>query len=573
MKNEYDVIVLGAGAGGMAAASVAAAEGLSVILIEKSQFVGGTTAVSGGMVWIPMNSKMAQSGMPDSTVQARLYLQHTVRDGFNENLRSAFLASGDKAITYLEARTSVRLRPVKIYPDYYPDLPGATTGGRVLEPVPFDGRMLGEHFRLLRRPLSEFMLFGGMMIDRADIPHFRKVGRSLRSTARVARLLARYGKERVFANRGTTLYLGNALAGQLLHSLLALKVELCLDTAVGGLIYDGATVGGVSIANVMGRRDIRANRGVVLATGGFSHRLEMRVKYLPKAAGTLSAACPSDTGDGIELATRIGAKVRDENTDNAFWVPVSRFRRHDGSEGIYPHTVTDRAKPGVIAVDHRGSRFTNEAVSYHEFVRAMFRAQNNNPAIPAYLICDRRFLWKYGLGAVKPFSLLLGGYLKSGYLRQGQTIGALALALGISPEDLEATVRRFNNDAHDGVDRDFGRGGDAYQRHLGDADNQPNPCVAPIEHAPFYSVALYPGDLGTAAGLVTDESARVLDDANRPIRQLYACGNDMNSIMNGDYPGPGITLGPALTFGYLAARNMVSGIESHSRTDFIKQTF
>ena len=556
MKTEYDVIVLGAGAGGMTAASVAAAEGLSVIVIEKSQFVGGTTAVSGGMVWIPANSKMAQAGIPDTNEEACLYLRYTVRDSFNENLRSVFLASGNKAISYLEEKTSVRLRSVKVYPDYYPDLPGATTGGRVLEPVPFDGRLLGKHFQLLRWPLSEFMLFGGMMIDRADIPHFRKVGRSLCSTVHVARLLARYSKERVFAKRGTTLYLGNALAAQLLYSLLILKVELSLNTAVNGLIYDGVTVSGVSITNAGRRRDIRAKRGVVLATGGFSHRPEMRVKYLPKLAGTLSAACPSDTGDGIELATQVGAKVRDRNADNAFWVPVSRFKREDGSEGIFPHTVTDRAKPGVIAVNRSGLRFTNEAISYHEFVRAMFREPNGRPSIPGYLICDKRFLWKYGLGAVKPFSLSLRDHLKSGYLTRARTVRELAMTLEIQPESLEATIKRFNDDARAGIDHEFGRGGDAYQRYLGDMENRLNPCVAPIESAPFYSVALYPGDLGTAAGLVTDEHGRVLDDTNRPIRHLYACGNDMNSIMNGDYPGPGITLGPALTFAYLAGQHM-----------------
>jgi succinate dehydrogenase/fumarate reductase flavoprotein subunit len=558
MKTEYDVIVLGAGAGGMTAASVAAAEGLSVIVIEKSQFVGGTTAVSGGMVWIPANSKMAQAGIPDTNEEARLYLRYTVRDSFNENLRSVFLASGNKAISYLEEKTSVRLRSVKVYPDYYPDLPGATTGGRVLEPVPFDGRLLGKHFQLLRWPLSEFMLFGGMMIDRADIPHFRKVGRSLCSTVHVARLLARYSKERVFAKRGTTLYLGNALAAQLLYSLLILKVELSLNTAVNGLIYDGVTVSGVSITNAGRRRDIRAKRGVVLATGGFSHRPEMRVKYLPKLAGTLSAACPSDTGDGIELATQVGAKVRDRNADNAFWVPVSRFKREDDAERIFPHTVTDRAKPGVIAVNRSGLRFTNEAISYHEFVRAMFREPNGRPSIPAYLICDRRFLWKYGLGAVKPFSLSLRGHLQSGYLTRAKTVRELAMRLAIQPESLETTIKRFNDDARAGVDHEFGRGGDAYQRYLGDAENLPNPCVAPIESAPFYSVALYPGDLGTSAGLVTDEHGRVLNDANKPIRHLYACGNDMNSIMNGDYPGPGITLGPALTFGYLASQHIRS---------------
>jgi succinate dehydrogenase/fumarate reductase flavoprotein subunit len=558
VSSEYDVVVLGAGAGGMTAACVAAAEGLRVVLIEKSPFVGGTTAVSGGMVWIPANSKAALAGMADTTERARLYLGHTVRGSFNENLRSAFLTSGDEAIAYLENRTSVRLRPVKIYPDYYPDLPGATIGGRVLESVPFDGRALGEHFELLRWPLPEFMLLGGMMIDRADIPHFRSAGRSLRSAARVVRLLARYGGERLFARRGASLYLGNALAGRLLHSLLLLKVELLLNVAVSGLIYDGVRICGVAMVNGAGRKEILAKRAVVLATGGFSHHHEMRTKYLPSNAGVLSAACPSNTGDGIKFATVVGARVWDRNADNAFWTPVSRFVRRNGSEGIFPHTVTDRAKPGVIAVNRRGLRFTNEAISYHEFVRAMFRAHNESPSIPSYLICDRRFLWKYGLGAIRPFSLSLHEYIKNGYLTQGQTVRALALALRIDPDNLEASVRRFNGDAREGVDRDFGRGGDAYQRYLGDADHRPNPCVAPIEHAPFYSVAVYPGDLGTAAGLVTDENACVLDDANRPIRHLYACGNDMNSIMNGGYPGPGITLGPALTFGYLAARHIVS---------------
>ena len=217
--SEYDVVVLGAGAGGMTAACVAAAEGLRVVLIEKSPFVGGTTAVSGGMVWIPANAKAKQAGMADTTERARLYLKQTVHGRFNENARCAFLRSGDKAIAYLERKTSVRLRPVKIYPDYYPDLPGATTGGRVLEPLPFDGRVLGEHFRLLRWPLPEFTLLGGMMIDRPDIPHFRPAGRSFHSAAHVLRLLARYGWERLFVQRGASLYLGNALAGRLLHSL------------------------------------------------------------------------------------------------------------------------------------------------------------------------------------------------------------------------------------------------------------------------------------------------------------------------------------------------------------------
>jgi len=560
IADEYDAIVLGAGAAGMTAAAVAATGGLRVLLIEKSAQVGGTTAISGGMVWIPANAKMAEAGIADTAEQARLYLRHCVPGGFNEHLRSAFLASADAAIAYLERNTSVRLKPVVNYPDYYPDLPGATGGGRVLEPVAFDGRMLGKHFRLLRPPLPEFMLFGGMMVDRPDIPHFRKTGRSSLSAARVARLVARYGWQRLFADRGTSLYLGNALAARLLHSLLRQNVELALDTEVAGLINDSGKVAGVTLARVRngeaGRRDIRAGRGVVLATGGFSQDPQMRARYLPDGAGNLSAACSSITGDGLRLGMLAGGGMCEQNADNAFWTPVSRFTRQDGSQGVFPHTVTDRGKPGVIAVNRSGRRFTNEAQSYHEFVRAMFRGDNDGPCIPAYLICDRRFLWRYGLGAVRPFALSLREYLRGGYLVRGETIGALALALGIDAEPLAATLARHNEGARNGTDPEFSRGGDAYQRYLGDADHTPNPCVAPIEHPPFYAVAVHPGDLGTAAGLLADENARVLDGAGRPIDNLYACGNDMSSIMNGAYPGPGITLGPALTFGYLAAKHM-----------------
>jgi succinate dehydrogenase/fumarate reductase flavoprotein subunit len=552
----YDAIVLGAGAGGMTAAAVAAAEGLRVLLIEKSAHVGGTTAVSGGMVWIPANAKMAAAGIADSPEQAELYLRHTVPGGFNETLRLTFLARADEAVRYLEANTSVRLKPVETYPDYYPDLPGATIGGRVLEPVPFDGKKLGGHFRLLRPPLPEFLLLGGMMVDRADIAQFRNAGTSLRSAARVARLLARYGFERLSARRGTSLYLGNALAARLLHSLLARKVDLLLGTSAERLLEDSGAIRGVAVAGADGPKEIFATSGVVLATGGFSHSAELRAKYLPENAKT-SAACPSNGGDGIRLGLLAGARMCEENSDNAFWAPMSRFRRPDGSQGAFPHTVTDRAKPGAIAVDRHGRRFTNEARSYHEFVRAMFRAGED--AMPCWLICDSLFLWRYGLGAVKPFALSLRRRLDSGYLIEGATLRALEQALGIEPAQLEATVERFNADAREGADREFGRGGDAYQRYLGDADQKPNPCVAPIEHAPFYALALYPGDLGTAAGLVTDENARVLDAAGEPIAGLYACGNDMSSIMNGAYPGPGITLGPALTFGYLAAKHMAGG--------------
>lgn len=549
---QYDAIVVGAGAGGLAAACVAAAEGLRTLLLEKSPVVGGTTAISGGMVWIPANPKMAAAGIADSVDEARRYLERAAPALRDSGVREAFLARGPEALAYLEARTALRMRPVTRYPDYYPDLPGATLGGRVLEPVDFDARTLGRAFALLRRPLREFMLFDGMMVARADLPHFRNALRSPRSAARVLRLVAEYGWQRLSAPRGTRLVLGNALVGHLLKSALDLKVDLEVNARGVGLAVEAGKVRGVEVEADGRRETIAARAGVVLAAGGFSHDAELRKRLLPAGVSRHSPVCATDTGDGIRAGLGAGGRIGEHNAQNAFWTPMSHYARADGSECIFPHTVADRGKPGIVAVTRAGERFTSEAVPYHEFVLAMFRAH----AIPAFLICDRRSLWQYGLGAVRPFTLSLAKHLGRGYLARGGTPAELAAGLGIDAEGLARTVATYNDDARRGVDSRFGLGGNAYQRYLGDAQNEPNPCMRPIESAPFYGIRLVPSDLGTVAGLLTDGEARVLDADARPIPNLYACGNDMNSIMDGAYPGPGITLGPALVFGYIAARAM-----------------
>lgn len=554
-SDAYDVVVIGAGAGGMTAAAVAASEGLRVLLIEKTEFVGGTTAWSGGMVWIPVNAKMKQAGIADSLPDAAGYLAATVPETDNADLRETFLARGPEAVEYLETNTEVRLQPVTAYPDYYPEKPGATAGGRVLEPVSFDGTRLGVNFARLRPPLPEFTVFGGMMVNRIDIPNLRKVGRSLRSTLRSLRLVSRYALQRLRAARGTTLHLGNALAGRLYASLLARNVEVLFATTVEQLLIDGDAVSGVRIRNSSGSRPIAA-RGVVLATGGFSHDAKLREKFFTGGAGMVSAAAPAGTGDGLHVAIAAGASINTRVASPAYWVPASLFRRADGSQGVFPHTVTDRAKPGVIAVNAAGKRFVNEALSYHEFVLAMLRDGNDAADRAFYLICDRHFLWTYGLGRIQPFTINLKRYVKSGELIEAPSIDALAGAIGVEETALAATVKNYNAHAWQGLDPEFGRGTTIYQRHLGDADCKPNPCVAPIEQPSFYALRIYPADLGTAIGLQTDCHARVLRNDGGVIAGLYACGNDMGSIMNGNYPGPGITLGPALTFGYIAGKHL-----------------
>jgi succinate dehydrogenase/fumarate reductase flavoprotein subunit len=560
MQDEYDVIVVGSGAAGLSAAATAAARGARVLVLEATDRIGGTTAISGGMVWIPDNEKMAAAGIPDSPASVREYLARTV-PGFDHPRMEAFLGRGDEAVRFLEQHTEVRLQPVLRYPDYYPDAPGATAGGRVLEPVPFDGRQLGPDFRLLRDPLPEFLLFGGMMVSRQDLPVLRRVGRSPKALWHATKLMARFLAQRLHAHRGTTLVLGNALAARLFKSVRDLGVEIRLRTPVTGLLVRGGRVAGVRA----GETQIGARKAVILATGGISHHAELRRDYVPHAAGQLSATVASGAlRGGAHLARAVGAQMSAPAASVAdalaFWVPASTFRRRDGSPACFPHTVTDRAKPGLIAVNGDGDRFVNEAVSYHEFVRAQLRDAQR--AIPAWLVCDSAFLWKYGLGRVRPFSLSTREYERQGYLKRADTLEGLAAAIGVPAERFLRTVETFNEGARRGVDPQFGRGADIYQRHLGDSDHRPNPCVAPIERGPFYAVAVVPADLGMAAGVMTDEHARVLTVQGVPVEGLYACGNDMHSVMNGAYPGPGITIGPALVFGYVAATHACAGGEA-----------
>src|SRR5665811_1559413 len=288
-------------------AAVAAAEGLSVLVIEKTEFVGGTTAWSGGMVWIPVNAQMKQAGLDDSLSDAISYLAGTVPEAENAELRETFLTRGPEAVEYLEANTEVRLQPVTAYPDYYPEKPGATAGGRVLEPVTFDGARLGANFGRLRPPLPEFTVFGGMMVNRSDIPHLRKVGRSLRSTLRAMHLVSQYALQRLRAPRGTTLHLGNALAARLYASLLARGVDILFGARVEQLLIEGDAVSGVRIVDTSGSRMIVARKGVVLAAGGFSHDRQLREQFFPDGAGPVSAAAPAGTGDGLHVAMAAGA--------------------------------------------------------------------------------------------------------------------------------------------------------------------------------------------------------------------------------------------------------------------------
>lgn len=555
---ECDVLVAGSGASGMSAAITARYRGLDVLIVEKEPRFGGTTARSGGWLWIPGTSLARAYGIEETPEQARTYLRHEAGNNYDAARVDAFLSAGPEAVDFFTTKTALRFDMPLVFPDYHAEAPGGAQGGRSMVTRPFDGRELGDLIKTLGMPLPELTVFGMMLGSGKEIIHFMRVTKSLTSAAYVAKRLSRHLMDVLRYGRGMTLTNGNALAGRLAKSALDLKIPMWLSSPVRELSVENGTVTGAIVSREGRDVRVRARQGVVLACGGFPHDVERRRKMFPHAPTGNEHYSPGptgNTGDGLRLAESAGGQVEDRLPNAAAWVPVSLTTRKDGSKGVMPHFI-DRAKPGVIAVMRDGKRFTNEGNSYHDFVQAMVKAAKSGEEIAAFLICDHKTLRKYGLGCVPPFPMPLGHHLKTGYLMRGDTLEALAAKAGIDAKAFTETVKQFNATAPQGQDAAFGKGSKAYNRYQGDALHGPNPCVAPIEHGPFYAIKMVIGDLGTYAGIVTDENARALDAEGRVIPGLYAAGNDMASIMGGNYPGAGITLGPALTFGYIAGRHL-----------------
>jgi succinate dehydrogenase/fumarate reductase flavoprotein subunit len=540
VDDEYDLIVLGAGASGMTAALVAAIEGLHPLVVESTSRVGGTSARSSGTLWIPTDTEAASR-----------YLDALVADKADRRIRQAFLEAGPVMVEYLRRNAGFAFRPYPHHPDYRQELPGAALGGRPLEPPPFDGRELGDRFALVASPIPELTLFGGMMVTRPEAARLLEAHRSPSAAWLGTRLLGRYLADRLRHPRGTRLVLGNALVARLYANLLQREVPISLSTRTDRLLIENGRVGGVEIREGGKRRSVRARRGVMLAGGGFPASREMRERHLPKPVAQHTPASEACVGETIRLGVEAGGVLGSAAGDNALWFPSSVAPRRDGTIAVYPHIVLDRAKPGLIAVNASGRRFANEAVSYHEFTRAMYRTAS----VPAWLVCDRAFLWRYGLGMIRPMTFSLRSFLRDGYLKSSNSVRDLAGAIGVDATNLLETVRRHNDFARRGTDEDFGKGGNEYDRANGDPGHGPNPCLGAIERAPFYAVRVEPTPLGTSLGLVTNEFAQVLGKERLPVGGLYAVGNDMHSVMGGEYPGAGAQLGPGMTFAYLAARH------------------
>jgi succinate dehydrogenase/fumarate reductase flavoprotein subunit len=403
------------------------------------------------------------------------------------------------------------------------------------------------------------MILGGMMVGKMDIPHLLGRFHSPGSFIYSARLFLRYLSDRLRYSRGTRLVMGNALVGRMYYSLLKLGLRPEFGTRLGNLVTENGRVTGGTIVGPSGARQITALKGVILATGGFAHNAAYRQRLMPDPVPKYSLASEANQGEGIAAAEALGARVNaSENGSGGFWTPVSVTRRKDGTQGLFPHLSLDRAKPGLIAVNRAGRRFCNEADSYHDFV-AMYRSNDRDCAIPSWLICDGDFIRKYGLGHIYPGTRNLASHLASGYLVHGENPTALARKLGLDQGGLTATLARYNEQAARGDDEDFSRGHSALNRFNGDLVVKPNPCIAPIGLGDLYAMEVWPAEIACSAGLSTDEDARVVDEQEQPIPGLFACGNDMASIMADSYPGPGTTLGPAVVFAYRAVNAALRG--------------
>jgi succinate dehydrogenase/fumarate reductase flavoprotein subunit len=554
-----DVLVVGSGASGFATALTARHLGLDVLIAEKEPVFGGTTCFSAGVVWIPSSSPARQAQIEDCDERALCYLKQEAGNRLNETIASSYLTNAPKMLDFFTAETHVRFDLLSTMPDYHPETAGGVGGGRSLRPRVFDGRRLGKWFEKLRPPIKTMTIFGGMMIGSADLPHLQNVMRSPRSMLYAAKMAARHARDRLTHSRGTRLTNGNALIASLATSALEKAIPIWLSANVRQLTTKDGRVTG-AILECDGRsQTIITRRGVVLASGGFPANEDLRRPFDAKIRNGrywYSLAPATNTGDGLRMARQIGAAFDDNVHHHVAWTPVSLVPQPDGSKIGFPH-FNDRAKPGFIVVDKEGRRFANETASYHDFVPNMIEACRDHDVLEAFIICDHRAIRRHGVGAVPPAPLRLKPFVDNGYIIRSSTIRDLARRVGIDPDGLARTIDVYNPPARDGKDPQFGRGSDAFQRVHGAAHERgPNPNVAPIEQAPFYALRIIPGDIGTFAGLKTDEFARVLDERNEVIPNLYAVGNDMASVMRGTYPGAGITIGPAMTFGYVAAQHL-----------------
>lgn len=542
----YDVVVIGSGAAGMATALRAAYRGLSVVVVEKAPTFGGSAARSGAGIWIPNNEVILAAGVPDTAAKAAAYLAAVVGPDVEPDRQAAFLANGPAMISFLLQHTPLRFRWMSGYSDYYPELPGGMPNGRSIEPDEFDGNLLGAELANLNPPYLATP--AGAVVFGADYKWLTLALVNATGAARAAECVSRYVAA-ILAGR-KPLTMGQALAGALRVGLMSAGVPVWLNTPLVDLTFDATgRATGVVVSQGGQQVTVKAARGVVICSGGFEHNQAMRAQFQQQPIGTgWTVGAKENTGDGIAAGQRAGGALG--LMDDAWWGPGIPL-----PDGPY-FCLAERTLPGSILVNEAGERFVNEGAPYVDVVHAMYRLNPTAPDIPAWLVTDQNYRNRYLFRDVAPALPFPDSWYSSGAVVSAWTVQDLAAKMGVPAAALGATVKRFNGFAATGADLDFHRGASVYDHYYTDPAVSPNSCLAPLALPPFYAFKMVPSDLGTKGGLRTDASARVLRSDGTVISGLYAAGNASAAVMGHSYAGAGSTIGPAMTFGYIAGNDI-----------------